>query len=772
MKTHLLLLLVWISGQIAFSQAPNLDQYNVVWETQSKNSSESMPCGGGNIGLNVWVENGEILCYLSQSGTFDENNAMLKLGRVRVKFSPNLFDGGKFRQELKLREGYVQLNAEKDGKKAKVKIWVDVFRPVVHIESECSAPTTTEAIYENWRIADRVWTTSDEMKASRNYMGAPFKAVVRKDSVQFDGNRICWYHRNRDKSLFDDIVKQQDLETIKSKLTNPLKNLTFGGMMTGQNMQPAGNTRGRYADADFIGWKLQSVKQSKKQSVNIYLYTENSPTLADWKNSLLQIEKEEKSTRKKAFEQTLAWWAQFWQRSYIAINPAQPDTSKGWEVGRNYQLFRYQLGCNAYGKYPSKFNGGLFTYDPSYVSKNYTYPPDHRNWGGGTHTAQNQRLLYWPMIKGGDFDMMKPQFEFYRNMLNNAELRTQYYWGHKGASFTEQIEQFGLPNASEWSWDRPANAAKGVEYNNWLEYVWDTSLEFCQMILDVQKYTGQDISRYMPLIESCLVFFDEHYQQEAMSRSKQALDGNGKLILYPGSGAETYKMAYNATSTIAALQTVCKSLLALPDNYLSKERKTYFEGLLKRIPPITFREREGKKTIAPAATYARLNNVEITQLYPVYPWGIYGVGRPDLDVAINTWKYGMDRPDQKNIISWHQDAIFCACMGLTDEAKDLTIKKLKNAPRRYPTFWGPGHDWVPDHNWGGSGMIGLQEMLMQTIDRRILLFPAWPKEWNVAFKLHAPYNTIVEGELRNGKVENLKVTPEERRKDVEIFIPL
>ena len=36
---------------------------NVVWNTPSRNSSESMPCGGGDIGMNVWVENGDILFY-------------------------------------------------------------------------------------------------------------------------------------------------------------------------------------------------------------------------------------------------------------------------------------------------------------------------------------------------------------------------------------------------------------------------------------------------------------------------------------------------------------------------------------------------------------------------------------------------------------------------------------------------------------------------------------------------------------------------------------
>lgn len=228
-------------------------------------------------------------------------------------------------------------------------------------------------------------------------------------------------------------------------------------------------------------------------------------------------------------------------------------------------------------------------------------------------------------------------------------------------------------------------------------------------------------------------------------------------------------MAYNSTSTIAGLKTVLTRMLELPDKYLSAGQRKHWEAMLKTIPPIAFREKDGHKTISPAWTWARINNQEIPQLYPVYPWGIYGIGKPDLEVAINTWKYGTDIPIQKNHISWHQDAIFCARLGLTDEAAAITIKKLQDSERRYPTFWGPGHDWVPDHNWGGSGMIGLQEMLMQTDDKKIYLFPAWPKNWDVSFKLHAPYQTTVEGVLKEGKVVSLKVTPDSRRSDVELM---
>ena len=43
-------------------------------------------------------------------------------------------------------------------------------------------------------------------------------------------------------------------------------------------------------------------------------------------------------------------------------------------------------------------------------------------------------------------------------------------------------------------------------------------------------------------------------------------------------------------------------------------------------------------------------------------------------------------------------------------------------------------------------------------------------EWNVHFKLHAPGNTTVEATLKDGKVTDLKVSPENRKKDIIIMI--
>jgi hypothetical protein len=765
MKTFIFLCLLIPCLRIT-AQTAEIDDCNVTWTSQSKNSGESMPCGGGDIGLNVWVENGEILIYLSRTGTFDDNNAFLKLGRIRVKLSPNPFAGNLFRQELLVKDGYIKIDGSAGNLSATLNVWVDVFQPVVHLEARSNKSISMEAGYESWRYKDRV--NEGSANNANSFKWSKTGIVTYKDEVLFEGDEILFYHQNKNvNSAFDVTVKQQGLDSVKSQLFNPLDHLVFGGSMSGNRMKPAGTYSGRYINTDFMGWKLKSAAPSKSHGLQLYLHVDKAETVEQWRKGLREIVTKEKESRRTARQKTIAWWNDYWQRSYIFIEPGKEKlNSPQWQAGRNYQLMRYMLGCNAYGKSPTKFNGGLFTYDPVFTDSSMKFTPDHRNWGGGLMTAQNQRLVYFPLIRAGDFDMLKPQFDFYLNSLQNAELRSKVYWGHNGACFPEQVENFGLPNSSEYGWKRPATYDKGIEYNAWLEYEWDTVLEFCLMMLETQRYAAADITRYIPLIESCVTFFDEHYRYLARQRSARELDSKGQLVLYPGSAAETYKMAYNSTTTIAGLKTILSRLLALPPNYLNEGKRKHFDSLLSRIPPISFGQFNGHPTILPAAVWERVNNTEAPQLYPVFPWGLYGVGKSGLDTALNTYRYDTNVVKFKSPVGWKQYNIFAARLGLTDEAAELNIQKMKNSGRRFPAFWGPGYDWVPDHNWGGSGMIGLQEMLMQTDDRKILLFPAWPKTWDVHFKLHAPYNTTCEGVVANGKLVSLKVIPESRMKDV------
>ncbi|MHC4499123.1 MAG: DUF5703 domain-containing protein [Planctomycetota bacterium] len=390
----------WLLGSCAAANSGSLENYNVVWNAQSKDSSESMPVGGGDIGLNVWVENGEILFYMARSGTFDENNEFLKLGRVRMKLTPNPFsESGIFSQNLKLREGYIEIIGRGPEKaSATVKVWVEVFRPVIHVDVDSDKPVSLEAAYEGWRTKKR--ELPDDGKNSRfgcfGYDAYPGKVYTYSDAYEHTDNEVLWYHRNQnDKLIFDVALKTQDLESIKDKMWNPLKDLTFGGMMTGRDMVFDGTSQGKYVLTDYKAWKLRSVKPSNAHELKIFLHTAHAPSADEWKRELKKLAEAEEPGAKEAFEKNLEWWGQFWQRSHILLNSGKPDEKdKVWQIGRNYQLFRYMLGCNAYGEYPTKFNGSLFTYDPSLVKENRKHTPDWRAWGGGSFDAQERRFRY------------------------------------------------------------------------------------------------------------------------------------------------------------------------------------------------------------------------------------------------------------------------------------------------------------------------------------------------------------------------------------------
>jgi len=768
-RTNFLVFALFLISSLLYSQGDFPSMYNPVWTTRSNNSSESMPVGGGDIGLNVWVENGDLLFYMSRSGTFDENNEFVKLGRIRVQLDPNPFTGESFKQELILRDGYVTISGSGKEISGEVNVWIDVFRPVIHVDAVTSRPADMKVSYESWRIGDKPLRPIEAFANSYKWE-SPENLFKPGDSIDFDGNSVVFLHRNREHTIYDETLQQQGLYHMKDRIYNPMANLAFGGIVQGNGLVRGEITTGTYLDTDFTAWELNSRKASKKQGFTVVLQTEQSEDRSAWREKLDATAADPGVNNKNSWKLSKEWWNKYWDRSFIVINGKKPDqASEAWQVGRNYQLFRYMLGCNAYGSYPTKFNGGLFTYDPRFTDPSRAFTPDFRNWGGGTFTAQNQRLVYFPMLKSGDFDMMKPQLDFYKRIREAGEVRSEVYWGHGGACLTEQIDNFGLPNKAEYGLDRPEGFDPGLQYNNWLEYQWDTSLEFCLMALERYAYNGDDPSEYIELIMSVLRFFDEHYQFLAARRGIKVLDGNGHLVLYPGSACETYKMTYNSSSTIAGLKTMISRTLELPGTILDTENRSYLEELSTRIPDIEYRQVEGKTTISPARSWERVSNVEAPQLYPVFPWKIFGIGKPGLDTAVNTYFLDPEVQEFKSHVGWKQYGIWAANLGLADEAWTLTKLKMKDSGRRFPAFWGPGFDWVPDHNWGGSGMIGLQDMLLQEINGQILLFPAWPKDVDVHFKLHAPGNTVVEAEWKDGAGKVISVWPVERKDDVRIM---
>jgi len=297
-------------------------------------------------------------------------------------------------------------------------------------------------------------------------------------------------------------------------------------------------------------------------------------------------------------------------------------------------------------------------------------------------------------------------------------------------------------------------------------------IEFAFMAIQLAKYSGEDIRPYLPFITSVVRFYDEHYRMENRKNTGKDYDEKGKLVLYPLNSLELFSEATDPVEVVSGLKRVTEEMLSFPSGVIPSETIKWFTVFEKHIPDINFETRNNKTVIMPAKVYGKIYNAtDFPEMYTVWPYGIYHIGKKEgLQEANNTWEnLPEDRQRAYQFWSWMCTPIYAAIMGRKDDAKRLITEKLsdKNANLKFTAFFGPGHDWIPDHNWGGSGMIGLQNMLVYNDKSQIYLFPAWPKEWNVIFKLHSPNQTTVECNYQNGKITQLKVSPDSRKKDLK-----
>lgn len=280
------------------------------------------------------------------------------------------------------------------------------------------------------------------------------------------------------------------------------------------------------------------------------------------------------------------------------------------------------------------------------------------------------------------------------------------------------------------------------------------------MMLDYYDSTQDSVFRkktLLPLAKEIICFFDQHWKRGT----------DGKIFYSPAASLETWHEATNPTPEIVGLRYLLPRLLDLP---VSESTKVQWRKLLTDQPEIPTITENDQTRILPAKTYSKLANVENPELYAVFPYRVFTrmADSKALQTGINTWK---NRKNRDNI-GWQQQPVQAALLGLTDEAKNLVIERVQHTAKgyRFPGFYGPNYDWTPDQDQPTVFMIGLQRMLMQCEGDQILLFPSWPKEWDVNFKLHAPKQTTIDCEMKQGKIVKLKVTPKSRKKDVVVSV--
>ena len=318
--------------------------------------------------------------------------------------------------------------------------------------------------------------------------------------------------------------------------------------------------------------------------------------------------------------------------------------------------------------------------------------------------------------------------------------------------FPETMNFWGTFASENYGCDR-TGLPDGYTTNTYIRYYWQGGLELSLIMLDYYSFTrSESFARdtLVPLVSEVLTFFDQHWNRGS----------DGKIFFLPAASLETWHTAVNPLPEIVGIRAVADKMLALPDNLLNETLRLQYKRLINDLPEIPLRVVNNDTVIAPAAEFSDKKNVENPELYGIFPYRTYGVGKPKLDLAKRTFAIR----NHKDNFGWQQNSIQAAYLGLAEEAGRMVAESFSIWDKnfRFPAFWGPNYDWTPDQDHGSVAVNALQRMLIQYENDKVHLFPAWPKEWDVRFKVNAPGNTTIEGVYENGKVVKIKTTPENK----------
>ena len=768
-----LISLFLLNNKLLIAQVPMnsnwMSRYNVIWNTPSKDASGVMPIGNGDMAAGVYaIENGDLFLLLSKNDAYNYMGDIFKTGRVKINISPNPFLVGKaFKQTLDLVTGSILIEA--DG--IKIRVWADANKPLFHVEVNAPKEVSVTAQTDLWNRIDH---TVYNKTAAYTSLGGwhPNEPATQDVRLEKDG-KLIWYYAVADRSTYKDDLKFYDVEDMATKFQDPFRFNTFGNLMESPQLK-------------LMDGKLSG--KAKSFDIRIYGLTLKTPIANNWVDTIEKLSFQPISLMSD-WKKHNDWWSSFWKKSWIITSDntiAKDDREKlNGEVSvsgkreekdgaaltaQSYNIFRFLMACQSRGNVQTKFNGGLFT-QQLLLAKNDKRSrsakvlqadstcldnEDDRLWGR-RFTFQNQRLLYWPLLASGDFDLMKPFFNYYTNMLEMRKAITKAWFGCEGAYFRENIE----PTGAEQDIGDGGHPPK-VRPNDegwYTRYHYNSGLEALAMMIDRVSYTND--TRYLdsivvPFAREVLLFFDQHFGRSI----------DGKLNIANANSLETWWIATNPAPDIAGLRFCMDELLKMKAG--TKADRASWTKFRSEIPEIPLQTIEGKQAIVPAQEYVnKKKNSENAELYPVFPFRCYGMALGTGDIVNWTMKYRTCK-DVLNDACWTQDQIHWAYAGNAIEASKGLVRRFRVASKqcRFPLYGQEGPDSCPDFDHFGSGSIALQKMLLQEENGKLFLFPAWPKTWDANFKLYAMNNTTVEGEVKNGKVLRIKVIPESRRKDV------
>ncbi len=465
-------------------------------------------------------------------------------------------------------------------------------------------------------------------------------------------------------------------------------------------------------------WSIESNFQSSENPLNIAKRNVKSALEDDIKNLI--------STHNQ-------WWEDYWNKTYISV----PDDV----IENRWYIETYKFGASA--------GPNAITLQGPWTADNGKIPP----WKGDYHHDLNTEMSYWIAYSGNRLEQERYFIEWLWKTKDEAYKWTQKFFGLPGLNVPMTTDILGRQIGGWRQYTHSATTSTWLAHHFYWHWKYTYDTDFLQ-------------NRAYPYLKECANFID--------AITKDCRDENGKRKLPLSSSPEINDNRPNAwfqditnydLSLIRWLLSTCAEL----SNELGREDETkHWLNLLNEFPDLWTTPKEG---LLVAKDYPlKESHRHMSHLMAIYPLGLLNPHKPeDMQIIKTSLKYlDLLGTDYWCGYSFAWRAILSA------RAKDPKgcIKNLKifseafvlrNSFHCNGDQSGKGYSkftyrpFTLEGNFASGTAV--QEMLLQSHNGIIEVFPAVPQEWeNIYFKdLRAEGGFLITAEKKNHKISYIEI---------------
>lgn len=432
-----------------------------------------------------------------------------------------------------------------------------------------------------------------------------------------------------------------------------------------------------------------------------------------------------------------SWWHDFWSRSFVSVSDKMLE--------HLWYHHLYILGASSRSTVPPPILGPW-------------YCDDYQPWHGDYHGNVNSQMTYWPIYASNHIELGEPYFSFLHNQLPRAVADARDVYGLRGAKYPTATYPGGKELSSLWfRYEMHTNAWNAEVF--WWHWLYTHDREFLANV-------GYDV------IREVTIFFLDYLEEER----------DGRLSVVPTMSPEQGDwMIKNPTIDLALIRELFTALLET-STVLDRdtELRQTCRNALERLSDYPH---DGDVLLDYEGASPDLPLCHPALLAPVFPAGEVSPESEDRSLyerATRTLEGLLDRTARRipdfpiDMPTWNDDMTWpwLACIAARMRRPDLCLAFLYDLgllvhlkPNGFFTVvdFAPGlsaeyknldpASLEPMLNSGPGLVAAVNEMLLQSFDGLIRIFPAVPGDWDARFaQLRAVGGFLVSSEREGGDV--------------------